>query len=369
MGPLGSFIRLTPLQLDELPSHPALETRFQNNFGKADKKNGTQPICNPQALKDISNVSQSQTTVQKNTSADLKDSASSPSEDTDPLNGSSELTPDSLHDPDDGRSSDSSTFDHTGRPNLIPFIKAILDEATTFVDITMPRTFFEGGLKSSSPSTAKVRLSKRTITGNELSQIPWEKPRLPRQAPPGIKQSSEAWFARSSTHANRSLKGSANFSEFDFALRADHSQHEREYTPDVFDNFKVLEWVLGPTPYNLAIGSYRHITMGSKYFPRFPVYSILHLAGIMLKLDRSLVYEMCHKLPFPLAPRVFPVLVITAETGVAEFVVVQIPVNLESLPEAFYSNGRNLKEGRSALQKEKPVLGYVRYRLHKNFVC
>ena len=73
---------------------------------------------------------------------------------------------------------------------------------------------------------------------------------------------------------------------------------------------------------------------------------------------------MCHKLPFPMAPRVFPVLVTTAQTGAAEFVVVQIPVNLESLPEAFYSNGRNLKEGRSALQMKKPVLGYVRCPLN-----
>jgi hypothetical protein len=360
MGPLGSFIRLIPLQLDELPSHPALETRFRNSIGRADRKNGTRPAGNPQALRDVSNVSQNRPNVQMDTPADLKDGFSSPGEDPDPLYGSTESTPDSLHNPDDGISSDASTFDHTGRPNLIPFIKAILDEATTFVDITIPRTFFEGSLKSSSPSTAKVRLLKRTISGNELSQIPWERPRIPRKGPPGIKPPSEAWFARSSTHTNQNLKGSADFSEFDFALRADHSQHEREYTPDVFDDFKVLDWDLRPTPYNLAIGNYRHITMGSEYLPRFPVHSISLLAGIMLILDRLLVYEMCHKLPFPLAPRVFPVLVITAETGAAEFVVVQIPVNLESLPEAFYSNGRNLKEGRSALQKKKPVLGYVR---------
>ena len=62
-----------------------------------------------------------------------------------------------------------------------------------------------------------------------------------------------------------------------------------------------------------------------------------------------------------MAPRVFPVLVVTAQTGARQFIVVQIPVNLESLPEAFYSNGRNLKEGTSALQRKKPVLGYVTY--------
>lgn len=71
------------------------------------------------------------------------------------------------------------------------------------------------------------------------------------------------------------------------------------------------------------------------------------------------VYEMCHKLPFPLSPRVFPVLVITARTGPESFVIVQIPVDLTKLPKAFYSNGRNIKEGNSELKRKKPTLGYL----------
>lgn len=287
MGPLGSFIRLTPLLLDELPSHPALETRFRNSIGMAGRKNGTRPTSNPQALRDVSNLAQNRPNAQLDTPADLKDGSSSPRRNPNSLNGFIEFAPDTPHDPDDGILSDASTYDHTGRPNLIPFIKAILDEATTFVDISIPRTFFEGSLKSSPPSTAKVRLLKRTISSDELSQIPWEGPRIPRKAPPGVKPPSEAWFARSSTHKNQNIKGSADFSEFDFALRADHSQHEREYTPDVFDDFKVLDWDLRPTPYNLAIGNYRHITMGSEYLLRFPGHSISLLAGIMLILGRS----------------------------------------------------------------------------------
>ena len=66
---------------------------------------------------------------------------------------------------------------------------------------------------------------------------------------------------------------------------------------------------------------------------------------------------MCHKLPWPLAPRVFPVLLVSAKTEDG-FIVVQIPVSIESLPASFYSNGRNLREGHSALEKQKPVLGY-----------
>ncbi len=280
MGLLGNFIRLTPLQLDELPSHPALETRFHNGFSIADRKNGTQPTNNPRALKDVSNASQYRPNADKDMSSDLEDGSKSSNANPNPSGGTPDLTHNDVHDPDDGESSHSGNFDHTGRPNLIPFIKAILDEATTFVDISIPRTFIEGGLKSSSPSIAKVRLLKRTINGTELSQIPWEKSTIPRKAPQGIHKSSEAWFARSSTHANLNLKGSANFSEFDFALRADHSQHEREYTPDVFDDFKVLEWDLGATPDGLVIDHYRHITMGSEYPPTLLAYSGKHITGM-----------------------------------------------------------------------------------------
>lgn len=67
---------------------------------------------------------------------------------------------------------------------------------------------------------------------------------------------------------------------------------------------------------------------------------------------------MCHKLPWPLAPRVFPVLLVSAKTDTFDFIVVQAPVSLEALPESFYSNGRNLREEDSTLKRKKPVLGY-----------
>lgn len=68
---------------------------------------------------------------------------------------------------------------------------------------------------------------------------------------------------------------------------------------------------------------------------------------------------MCHKLPFPLYPRVFSVLVITAKTGREASIDMQIPIDIRALPEAFYSNGRNLKEGDSAQKRKRPVLGFV----------
>ena len=66
---------------------------------------------------------------------------------------------------------------------------------------------------------------------------------------------------------------------------------------------------------------------------------------------------MCHKLPAILSNRVFAVVVVTARRGKQSFVVVQIPVDITNLASAFYSNGRNLKEGDSSLKRKKPVLG------------
>lgn len=77
---------------------------------------------------------------------------------------------------------------------------------------------------------------------------------------------------------------------------------------------------------------------------------------------------MCHNLPFPLSPRVFPLLVVTAKTGPLSFLVVQIPVNLNSLQEAFYSSGRNSKEGDTEVKRKRIVMGYVAVSLYGSLV-
>jgi hypothetical protein len=71
------------------------------------------------------------------------------------------------------------------------------------------------------------------------------------------------------------------------------------------------------------------------------------------------VYEMAHAFPFPLSPRIFPVLAVTANTTKpnSSFIVVQIPLDISTLPLSFYSNGRNVREGDSLQKKKKPVLG------------
>ena len=67
---------------------------------------------------------------------------------------------------------------------------------------------------------------------------------------------------------------------------------------------------------------------------------------------------MCHQVPAPLSPRVFSVLVATARQAAEDSIlVVQVPVDISELPQAFYSNGRNLKEGEGGVRRKKVVMG------------
>lgn len=111
MAPLGNLARLHPLHINELPSHPALESLIS-------------------------------------TSSDpTKSAGSSPSQ--------------------------AGKVDPSERPNLISFMEEVLDQATIFVDDILPATFIEGGLKKSTPATAKVRLLSRNISMAEIQAIPW----------------------------------------------------------------------------------------------------------------------------------------------------------------------------------------------------
>ncbi|KAL9115023.1 MAG: hypothetical protein Q9187_007389, partial [Circinaria calcarea] len=65
---------------------------------------------------------------------------------------------------------------------------------------------------------------------------------------------------------------------------------------------------------------------------------------------------MGHQLLPPLNIRVFPELVISAKAGRFESIIVHIPIEIRKLPEAFYSNGRNFREGDSDLKRKTPVL-------------
>ncbi|KAL8768101.1 MAG: hypothetical protein Q9209_005564 [Squamulea sp. 1 TL-2023] len=232
----------------------------------------------------------------------------------------------------DGKPED---HDNNRHSSIASFIKEILDSAVVFIDETMPSTFRASSAKSSMSTKTEVQLLRRDISTQAISTVNWLGSRIPRHPPAKI--TSEAWFARRSRHVNQQAEYSADFSEFDYGLQVDNCQHEGEYTPNVFDTYKVLEWTVSDASIEQEanFANYKDITMG--------------------------IFEICHKLPFPLSPRVFSVPLITAKTGSENFIVVQLPVEIGSVQEAFYSNGRNLEEGSSALKRMRPIRGFVLY--------
>jgi len=291
---LGNLVRLIPLKLNEIPNHPLIETYL----------------------------------------------AASPHSKHPPSSSSSnELL-----------SSTSTSLDPDGRPVLAPFLTALLTEATTFVDDTLPTTFRPKSTKSNPPATAPIEVFQRMISVAEISKIPFTEANIPRKSSRVRQSYGEAWFARRSTHANKRERGTANWREFEEGLRRDHSQHEMEYTPDVFDAYKVLDWNAELQDLGGGVGAFQDVTMSG-------MCSILAIKWVIMSSCLSAVYEMCHKLPFPLAPRVFPVLVVHALTGQDGFVVVQVPISLKALSVSYYSNRVNEKQGDSVVKRKKPVFG------------
>ena len=150
------------------------------------------------------------------------------------------------------------------RPELLPFAKALLDEAREFVNVTLPATFQEGALKSSPPAAAKVRLLRRDISKRELSNTVQPGSDVRRESPWNTGHAGEeAWFARRSIHENSTAPGTATFDEFDWGLRVDHSEHEREYSLEVFDSYKVIDWGSGLGD-GADLEGYSNVTMSRK---------------------------------------------------------------------------------------------------------
>ena len=115
-------------------------------------------------------------------------------------------------------------------PSLRNFIIEVLLEALAFSDTIVPTQFKrKGSPKSSSPSTAPVQL----LTCDDLKLVGSSKG--------NDTSKTEAWFARQSTHVDRAEAGTASWEEFVEGLLREHSVHEMEYTPDVYDARKVLD--------------------------------------------------------------------------------------------------------------------------------
>lgn len=198
------------------------------------------------------------------------------------------------------------------RPRLSSFIEQILDEAETFMTSYLPANFTEkSASKTSAPAKAPVKLLAHELRAAGIA---------------------ETWFARESLHENARAAGPADWDEFEFGLLDDHSQHEWDYTPDVFDAYRVLEWTGEGESGSIDVSNWRKVKLA--------------------------IYEMAHSIPPPLNNRVFSVLVCTARHASSDrFLVVQIPVLAADVANAKYSNGKYKSSGATPQQKKDVTIG------------
>lgn len=192
-------------------------------------------------------------------------------------------------------------------PRVADFAETVLEEAELFLNVYLRSMFKEKAEKKPSPpSEAQVTLYTHEISAHDLP----EEGRTMGQ--------SETWFARRSCHRDAAEAGTASWQEFDDALRENHSQHEKDYTPDVVDAHEVLDW-------DDELESIQRTWAG------------------WTKINVNLM-EMVRKIPFPLNNRVFRVMVITAKKD-SEFYVVQIPVDLSNVPGNKYNKDSKVTPG------------------------
>lgn len=128
------------------------------------------------------------------------------------------------------------------RPHLRTFLEALLDQAGLITSEHVQASFKYIKEKASPPSFNKVRLFKRCIGQQDLQSVGWTDSIVPRDWSSRQKKSPEAWFARISEHANHVGEGTADYLEFDAGLRVQHQVHEQEYTPNLIDAYKILDW-------------------------------------------------------------------------------------------------------------------------------
>ena len=264
----------------------------------------------------------------------------------------------------------------TNRPELLPFLQTLLDDGADFLSsASYNANFKHQSTKAALPSEAKVDVSICSIGEKELEAIvKWEggaSKRIPaedhtngrqeqihgqkageeeymrpgRSKPPtSVLSGGEHWFARKSIHKDLSSKdaaspGNASWKEFVYGLRDNHSQHEQDFTPNLFDAHHVCDW-------NTEVRELE--SQGQTVGNNGKKYSCVTMS----------IYEMCHATPPPTTARCFPVLVATASVNADEFIAVTVPINLgSSVSGSFYSSGRHLEEGKTPQQRKSVVLG------------
>ncbi|KAL2427375.1 hypothetical protein ABEF95_012498 [Exophiala dermatitidis] len=291
---------------------------------------------------------------------------------------------------------------------LSTFLTQLLSDGTSFLSPpTFSRRFKHHSTKKSPPASSPVEVLDWSVSASTIcKEVQWSASAPPssdtaptssstrqvsRSTPSSSTQSSEYWLARRSVHNDISSKsttqpGHASWSEFVFGLRDNHSKNECEFTPSLYDARCVVKWPKEELRKVMEGGlscRYSNVTMG--------------------------IYEMCHAIPAPLRPRCFCVLVVTGSVvknkktktnegglhGVAgpkaeantdandhgedSFVAVTVPVDLTLTrsasasgtgsgtgasasgatfpPNAFYSSGRNVREGVTPQQRKRVVMG------------
>ena len=235
--------------------------------------------------------------------------------------------------------------------DLLPFLTTLLDDGAALLSRSnFTDTFKHHSSKASAPSASRVEVLTHTVPASSIAQVPWSGAVVSRGTPSRVE--AEHWFARRSVHQDVSSKsdetpGHASWDEFVYGLRDEHSRHEMDFTPTLYDARPVVDWngqirkVEAERTGRGGLKGYTSVTMG--------------------------VYEMCHAIPPPLMPRCFCVLVATASCGEDEFVAVTVPVDLGSdaqgpkktaaPPLGFYSSGRNVKDGKDEQTKKRVCMG------------
>jgi hypothetical protein len=194
------------------------------------------------------------------------------------------------------------------QPQLSAFLYNVLSEGYAFTTQYWPKHFtVKARDKPSPPSTARVEVVTHEIQSSEL----------PVHARAEDGRTTENWCGRTSIHENAAKAGTASWEEFDGGLRQDHSQHEKDYTPLLFDAHEVLSW---------------------------PVEAQVGPEGDVWNEARAVVMEMAHNMPGPLGQRIFRVLVVTAKRE-GEFFVAQIPVDTTHMSGSKYRNDAKMTEG------------------------
>ena len=214
---------------------------------------------------------------------------------------------------------DLATHQSQTNSSIQTFAADALNEAHAFTTTYIPTNFTtKSSTKHSEPASAPIALLAHEIKAADL----------PREIGDAMEEANgpggttENWFGRASEHENQAEGGTATWEEFEHALRESHSEHERDYTPDVLDAHVVLDY--GPL---LEEGGRR-------------------VDGGWEAVDAR-VMEMQHHIPSPLQNRVFTVLVISARrsSGPGEFLTVQVPVETRHLPHTKYAGDSKLTPG------------------------